>query len=130
MEAALRDAKTLCIIPDDVLWQLPFESLIDRRGKFLIESRACFYAQSVSVLAEVTRGPHQAAAPMTLLAVGNPKITAATESQSKALYRDASLLPLPSAEKEVRALESLYPRESSHVYTGSAATEAAVKSEM
>lgn len=130
MESALAGVKVLCIIPDDVLWQVPFESLVDRRGKFVIESRACFYTQSVSVLAETMRSPQAHPAPQALLAVGNPKITSATRTQSAAIYRDASLQPLPHAEEEVRALRALYPKAASRIYTGKAANETAVKSDV
>ena len=129
MESALIGVKVLCITPDDVLWQVPFESLIDSHGRFLIQSRACFYAQSVSVLSESMRSPHATPAPHALLAIGNPTI-AASQKQSSASHGDHSLQPLPQAEREVRALKALYPGSASRIYVGSAASETAVKSEI
>jgi CHAT domain-containing protein len=130
LEKALRQATVLCLIPDDLLWRLPFEALIDRQGRFVIESRACFYAQSVSVLSEITRAGRGPRAPYALLAVGNPAVTVATRNESKTIYRGATLLPLPNAEQEVRALRTLYGAQSTRVYVGAAASEAAVKSDI
>lgn len=130
MERALQKIEVLCIIPDDALWELPFEALMDRSGKFVVQSRACFYAPSASVLLEVMRGPHEESASHELLAVGNPTLSPSTRKESKAIYRDATLLPLPNAEEEVRALRTLYGRQASQVYVGAAATETAVKTMM
>ena len=46
----IKGKKNLIIIPDGVLCFLPFETLIDDNGKYLIESYNISYAQSVSVL--------------------------------------------------------------------------------
>src|ERR1051326_4989756 len=110
IETALRGKKAICIVPDGSLWRLPFEALIDRRGKFVIESRTCFYAPSMSVLAQVA-GPHSTPPPANaLLAVGNPTVR--------------------GAEEEVRALRSLYGDAHSRVYAGKEAAKANVTRDM
>jgi len=110
LASALRGRKAICIVPDGSLWRLPFEALIDRNGKFVIESRTCFYAPSMSVLANVTREGARPKEPATLLAVANPIVR--------------------GAEAEVRALRSLYGDAHSRVYVGKEATEAHVTNEM
>ena len=110
LEPALRGKKAICIVPDGSLWRLPFEALVDRNGKFLIESRTSFYAPSMSVLAQVTRESPRADTPATLLAVGNPAIR--------------------GAEEEVRALRALYGEAHSRVYVGKEATKERVTREM
>lgn len=130
LEAALGGRKTLCIIPDGMLWRLPFEALIDRRGRFVVETRSTFYAPSLSVLAEATKPRHRAPAPETLLAVGNPTVGAATEMKIRRVYRSADFGPLREAEEEVRDLRSLYGARHSRLLVGAEATEGRVKSAM
>jgi len=45
-----RDVKTLCIIPDGVLWNLPFQALITADKQYLLETCSIYYAPSLSVL--------------------------------------------------------------------------------
>ena len=54
-EEQLRGRKTLCIVPDRALWELPFQALQPRTGVHLIEDHTLFYAPSLSVLREVTK---------------------------------------------------------------------------
>jgi CHAT domain-containing protein len=126
LETTLGGRRLLCIIPDGALWRLPFEALLDGKGRFVVESRACFYAPSMSVLAQMMRGPGTKAAAMTLLAVGNP--TAAGKAVEK--LRGSDLGPLREAESEVRALRTLYGAGRSRIYIGPEATKQRVKSAM
>ena len=127
-ERALRGVTVIGIIPDGALWSIPFEALIAGDGRFVVETRAVYYAPSASVLAEVTRGGQASAATATLLAVGNPSLAGSTQARVRAALRDASLGPLPEAEEEVRALRDLYGAKNTLLYTGAAATESAIKS--
>lgn len=53
--AELKGVKTIAIVPDGPLWQLPFESLVMPDGRFVIERMACFYAPSIAVYREMVR---------------------------------------------------------------------------
>jgi len=116
LEKSLHGRKTLCIVPDGSLWRLPFEALLDRERRFVVESRAVYYAPSMSVLAQVTRRGERAKAATTLLAVGNPT------ARGRASIEEAA--------GEVRALRALYGAAHSHVFVGKDATEHNVKGEM
>src|SRR5262249_28299035 len=70
-----------------------------------------------------------AAAPSTLLAMGNPTIGQETIARSKLTLRDGRLDPLPEAEQEVKALERLYGAERSKVYVGAEAREDRAKTD-
>ena len=130
LEASLRGRKALCIVPDGALWRLPFEALIDREGHFAVESRAYFYAPSMSVLAQVMRGRERAKATTTLLAVGNPALGSGAAARVRGVSGNAQLGPMKEAEDEVRALRSLYGAPRSRVYLGKEATKQNVTSEM
>jgi CHAT domain-containing protein len=155
----LRGADTLCIVPDGVLWQLPFQALKPTAGRYLIEDQAIFYAPSLTTLREMlkpgksTLGESQlAVAPLlnvehnvalrkasadsqqpstpTLLAFGNPQLNPQTVARQQAVYRGEELGTLPEAEREVNALRDLYGGARSRVYIGAAAREALVKAEI
>jgi CHAT domain-containing protein/Tfp pilus assembly protein PilF len=51
----LRGKSTLIVVPDGVLWQLPFQALESRANRHLLEDYAIFYTPSLSVLHEMTK---------------------------------------------------------------------------
>jgi CHAT domain-containing protein/Tfp pilus assembly protein PilF len=153
-EGQLKGKQTLCIVPDQALWELPFQALQPRAGVPLIEDYALFYAPSLSVLRETMKkrvastpgGPRAdagripdrarsgaqtkpSAPAKILLALGNPLLTGETVVRVKATRRDEPLGPLPEAETEVRTLSRLYGAANSHVYIGAEASEARAKTE-
>jgi CHAT domain-containing protein len=56
-EQALRGRVRICIVPDQELWRVPFQALLDRGGHYLIERASLFYAPSLAVLHEFDRMP-------------------------------------------------------------------------
>jgi len=54
-EAQLRGKTNIVIAADDKLWDLPFQALLTRANRFLIEDAAIAYAPSLTVLREMTR---------------------------------------------------------------------------
>ena len=46
----LSDQTQLLIVPDSTLWEVPFQALLDDRGRYLIEDHTIAYAPSLSVL--------------------------------------------------------------------------------
>jgi len=131
-EAQLRGKTNLLIVPDDKLWDLPFQALLTRPNRFLIEDAAVAYAPSLTVLREITRRRMRQSADATattLLAIGNPAIGKETIERATLALRDEKLTPLPKAEEEVRALGRLYGATRSKVYVGAEAREDRVKTE-
>jgi len=129
--AQLRGRSNLVVVPDDSLWDLPFQALLSNNDHFLIEDAAIAYAPSLTVLREMTRRQkNPAAAPpsATLLALGNPSFSKETANHASA-RRDGGLSPLPEAQQEVAALRRLYGVSRSKVYSGDAASEDRVKRE-
>ena len=137
----------LVIVPDGVLWELPFQALQPRENHYLIEDATLSYAPSLTVLREMmkqrygqwltvngTAKPppstinHQPST-MTLLAFGNPSLGKETVERVQLVHRGENLSPLPEAEKEVKALGQLYGATRSKVYVGADAREERVKSE-
>jgi CHAT domain-containing protein/Tfp pilus assembly protein PilF len=131
----LRGKSDLVIAPDDKLWELPFQALLGRDGRYVIERSAVSYVPSLTVLREMKaqrdkhkpRGTEKAG--YSLLALGNPAIGKETIDRAALTLRDEKLDPLPEAEKEVKALGQLYGGAHSKIYIGADAREDRFKAE-
>jgi CHAT domain-containing protein len=108
IEGEISGKKHLVIVPHGMLHYLPFQALLSKRGKYLIESFTISYLPSASVLkyARVKNKGNR----MELFAAGNPT---------------TGLAPLPAAEEEVRELSTLFKKVL--VLTGKDATKTSVK---
>ena len=143
--ARILDGKnTVVVIPDDVLWELPFQVLKDSSGHFLVETHSLFYAPSLTALREMMK--RESGAPVSdepkpavtrnespgpsLLAFGDPKLSVGTISRVKTVRRDAKLGPIPQTKEEVATLGSLYGASRSELFVGDGATEERAKAEM
>jgi len=93
----LENIKTICIIPDEFLWTLPFQALTTTRGNYLIQDYSLFYAPSFTVLNEMTLRRQQQNSKESLLAFGNPVVGRSGKPKQ-------NLHPLPETEVEVAAI--------------------------
>jgi CHAT domain-containing protein len=100
--------KNLVIVPHGMLHYLPFQALLSKEGKYLIESFTISYLPSASVL-KYARAKNRGNR-TDLFAVGNPT---------------TGLPPLPAAEVEVKEVSTLF--EKRVVLTGEQGTETSVK---
>lgn len=128
LEPLLASASSVGIVADGVLWQVPFEALIDARGRYRVERHTMFYAPSIRVFLEIDKRERQA--PRTLLAVGDPLVAGRVRRNLAATYRGPELGPLPDAKTEVETLRSIYGPRATQVYVGAAATEERVKAKL
>ena len=130
--AQIKDKTNLIIVPDDKLWELPFQALIAEGGRYVIETGAVSYAPSLTVLREMRAQRNKRrddVASLDLLALGNPAIGEETIGRASGALRGGHLGPLPAAEQEVKALEQLYGAARSKIYIGPEAQEERVKTE-
>jgi CHAT domain-containing protein len=132
-QAQLRLKTALVIVPDGVLWELPFQALMSARNHYLIEDCAISYAPSLTVLREMTKlrrnYPPMMTAQPALLAFGNPVIGKETTERVQSVLMDEKLLPLPEAEHQVKLLGQLYGTAQSRIYVGVEAREDRIKAE-
>jgi CHAT domain-containing protein len=110
IEKEIFGKKNLIIVPHGMLHYLPFQALLSREGKYLIESFTISYLPSATVLkyARVKNKGNR----KDLFAAGNP----ATE-----------LPPLPASELEVKEVSAIF--EKRLVLIGQQATKTSVKSQ-
>lgn len=115
----LSGKQSLVIVPDGVLWELPFQTLMSAPGRYLLEDYNINYVPSLTALRELIQ--RQSAAPntpATLLALGNPTLSPTTQ-----------LPPLPETEKQVRELGAMFGTPASKIYLGAEASEQRFKAE-
>lgn len=116
-QSKLKDKDTICIIPDTVLWNLPFQALMSAGNHYLIENHALFYTPSLSVLREIHRKrPMRKTTSSSLIAFGNPVI-------GRDEQRNEEVCPLPEAEAEVNAVARSFSPTRRKVLIGRRATE-------
>jgi len=100
---ALRGADRWILSPDGALWDVPFQALMDARGKHVLETRSLELAPSLSVLRQLRERPAAPGTPrVALLVVANPSV--------------------PEAEREAGAIAALYGRSRATLLTGDRAT--------
>jgi CHAT domain-containing protein len=136
----------LIIIPDGILYYLPFETLMPEQrevtvdSKYLIESHKISYVPSASSLAFLIDRGETRKYSRLLLAMGNPIYSFQLSSNKKNLkiYEEAlrevyldkgfDFSPLPFSKKEVKQISRYFPKSKIDVYTGAEAKEEVVKS--
>jgi CHAT domain-containing protein/Tfp pilus assembly protein PilF len=132
-EQQLNGKRLLILVPDQVLWSLPFQALKPSENRYLLEDHAISYAPSLTVLCEMVKSGKQRKATVepsnVLLAVGNPDLGKKTAERARSVLMDETLEPLPEAERQVKELGQLYGSAHSRVYTGPEAREDVVKTE-
>jgi len=140
----LEGKKTIVVVPDDVLWGLPFQALKDSSGHYLVENHPLFYAPSLTVLREMMRREsavstgnasketpeRNANSEPSLFAVGDPTISRGATDGLKAAPKGARLGPIPETRTEVALLGSLYGHSRSELLVGDQATEDKAKADM
>jgi CHAT domain-containing protein len=116
VEGSLEGSQSLIIVPDGVLYYVPFEALqAAGSSRYLFERVPISYAPSATSLAALEPSSPPAQQKM-LLAFGDP-------------VNGPGLVPLPYTREEVTGIASLFPKNESAVYLGSRATQESVKSE-
>lgn len=129
----IKNAGELIIVPDDLLFYLPFEILVTRMDRnairYLIEDYPISYTPSASLRNPGLR--RTGLAKNDLLAFGNPDFSTKEERQLPArisllgryrpILRSGRLLPLPNAALEVKAIAKNFSKTA--VFTGKWATE-------
>jgi CHAT domain-containing protein len=128
-EAQLKGKNSLIIVPDSFLWEVPFQALMPKDNRFLIEDVAINYAPSLTVLREMNKSSGVLSNSPRLLAFGNPELNTDTKEKVEKQVRGGKLESLKDAEKEVDYLGKLYGLGNSKILKNSFATETFFKSE-
>ncbi|MGH9763968.1 MAG: CHAT domain-containing protein, partial [Blastocatellia bacterium] len=126
----LAGKSNLVIVPDGVLWELPFQVMQPSRAHFLVQDYSISYAPSLTALREMSKPRSKTvstAIKLSLLAFGNSVVRKERSAQIKEVFMDADLQPLPEAEDQVKTIGRIYGAGRSEVYVGEEATEDRLK---
>jgi len=123
----------LVIVRDGQLHLVPFDALIDRHNRYLVESRMVVYSPSATsfFLLRTTKQQHKEEA-QGLLAVGGIPYDHSDLRQSAVTrgYRSDGLSNLPSSRDEALAAVAALPNRSNTLLLGGNATKTAFKKEI
>jgi CHAT domain-containing protein len=133
--------ENLIIVPDGILYSLPFETLIpntqDRSSKddYLVANYKISYVPSFSALLFLSENKVKHESPKSLMAFGNPSYTLKDSSNGKKskthvevlreLYLDQGFdfSPLPYTEREILEISSYFPDDRKDIYLKDEARE-------
>jgi CHAT domain-containing protein len=143
----LEGKRAICIVPAEVLWELPFQALLSKSDKYVLEDHALSYAPSLNVLSEMkkkalvrqeTRDASTSGGSLTisatttqalprLLAIGNPSLSGQSVARLRSTRGELSFDSLPQAEQEVKTIGEIYGAGESTILIGNAAREETFK---
>ena len=120
----------LIIVPDGILWRLPFEALQPDEHRYVVDQMQVAYAPSLSAL----RDMRKRRAPFSrvnkpLLAFGNPLLSKEFTSRIELAYTDTKLQSSPQQEEEINRLGTIYGPGRSRLLKGTEASEVRFKLE-
>ena len=99
--AQLAGKTNLAIVPDDGLWELPFQALQSAENRYVLDDASVSYSPSLTILRELNGTARTAdSGAQKLLAFGNP--------MSGASRINVNFTALPEAEKQTQTLKRLY----------------------
>ncbi|MEO6212291.1 MAG: CHAT domain-containing protein [Vicinamibacterales bacterium] len=126
VRSQLAAARSVTIVPDDMLWRVPFEAM-PVEGRYLADLTTVQYAPSVTAL---VRAPEfQAPAQLRVLMVASPELSSGVTETLKRTAPSWVLRPGGTAETETaRVREAVGPGALTSL-TGAAATEDALRAE-
>jgi CHAT domain-containing protein len=137
-----RGIEKLIIVPDGVLYYLPFETLIagqeNRTSKYLIDRFQVSYAPSSSVLMFLLDKRATRGSPSGLLAFGDPVYPDVKSPSPKGnavknilaefyLNQGFKFFPIPYTRDEIRAISKYFPKDKKDIFLGQDAREENIK---
>jgi CHAT domain-containing protein len=121
----------LVIVPDGLLWNLPFEALQPVEDRYLLDQASISYAPSLSAWREMSKQPHVAKPTKSfgLLALANPQPSEEMVQRVELAYKNVKLQPAPEQELEVQRLKTIFGDAQSRIFTGAGASEERARTE-
>ncbi len=119
----------LIIIPDGVVWDVPFAALQPAENQYLADHYTVSHAISISTLKEMRKLKSVRGATRGVLAFGNATLSDELTDQLKTTYKDLELGQIPDQSEEIENLKTIHGKTGVRFYTGPAATKERAKAE-
>jgi CHAT domain-containing protein len=124
----IADATSVILVPDDVLWRVPFEAVPVADG-VLGDRTTILYAGSATSLA-LRSSTAAAAQALTMLDVSAPQIADPLRDRLQATAPGWVPRSTEAAEREAAEIATLFDQPAATILTGSSATESAVRRQL
>ena len=119
----------LVVVPDGVLWRLPFEAIQPLPDHFVADQMQISYATSLSALREIQKQPGRSSALSTFVGFGNPALSKTFRDRVEVGYGNTKLEPSLQQEEEVRQLSMSYGPARTRIFVGADASKERFKVE-
>src|SRR5688500_6827366 len=119
----------LMIIPDGVVWDVPFAALQPAENQYLEDHVTLSYAISISALREMRKPRSVRGAAQGVLAFGNTTLSDELADRLKTTYKDLELRQIADHSKEFEELKTIYGQTRVRFYAGAGATKERAKAE-
>jgi CHAT domain-containing protein/Flp pilus assembly protein TadD len=130
-EAQIGLKTKLVIVPDGVLWRLPFEALQLDEDHYVVDSVRVSYAPSLSALREMRKQPAPSGRPNSLLlAYANPDLSKKFTTRFELAYPDIKLGPSAEQQEDIKRIATAYGVRTSRLSVGPQANAGQVQSDI
>ena len=119
----------LVIIPDGLLWRLPFEALESERGRYLVDQMQVSYAPSLTALRELQKQRVSLNSSSRFAAFGNPTLSAEFNDRVNVGYSETRLESSLDQAEEIKRSAAGYAAARPKLFTGADASEDRFRSE-
>lgn len=121
----------LVIVPDGLLWRLPFEALQPAEDHYVVDSAQVSYAPSLSALREMRKQSSPIGRLNSLLvAYANPELSKKFTTRFQLAYADIKLDPSAEKREEIKRIATSYGATTSRLSVGPQANEAQIQSDI
>lgn len=121
----------LVIVPDGVLWRLPFEALQPGENHFLADHMQVSYAPSLSAFREMRKLRVPTGRLNSLLvAYGSPSLSKDFDTRVELAYVGTKLVSTAQQEQEIREAAAIYGTTNSRLFSGAEANEKRISSDL
>ena len=121
----------LVIVPDGLLWHLPFEALQPGEDHYVVDHAQVSYAPSLSALREMRKQRLPAGRLNSLLvAYANPELSKNFKTRFELAYAGIKLESSAAQEEQIRRLATSYGPTTNRLFVGPQASEEQVKSDI
>lgn len=119
----------LVIVPDGLLWRLPFEALQPAEDHYVLDHMQVSYAPSLSSLREM-RQLRAGRRNSLLFAYGNPELSKNFKSRFELAYTGVKLESSTQQEEEISRIATTYGASTSRLAAGPQASEEQIRSDL
>jgi CHAT domain-containing protein/Flp pilus assembly protein TadD len=120
----------LVIVPDGVLWRLPFEALQPADDHYVVDQMQVSYAQSLSILRDLrSRRVPVNRLKASFVGIGNPLLSSEFKARVQLGYPDTILESSAAQEDEVKRLGAVFGSSRTRLLTAAEASEERLKAD-